>query len=269
MGPLNAQSNPPWHVQSPIFPHTCAHNTLLWRYCTKCIFFYWSSGWKYGSSTQVVQQCSSRIEPPSLNNSISFADTGSWERSENVRHGKNWEKCLCPRWSQVSDGKTANVEWCCTKQTWQNIPSECRHWYWNSCKKLKKCAVRRSSWKKQRIKKFEFFYIKAAKAATQEKIPKNFTCSFSNYLESFLINIYYCFLVDWEISCLVIPILQLNLWSLRCHVQHWCWWEPELPFSSLTRASTNSSDVIRKRNLRRNKLWLADEQPLSCRVMPK
>lgn len=195
VGPLNAQSNPEPHVQSPAFPHTRAHNILLWRYWTEYIIFSWSSGWKYGSPTQVVQQCSSRSSKPwapslntasllliqALENAVKMQSVGKAGKSACVPGGA---KSLMARQQKLSDAVQ--------KQTWQNIPSECRHSDWNSCENLKKCAVRRSSWKKQRIKNFGFFMLRQLRQLHNKRFQKA-SYNFSNYLECFIINIYWVF----------------------------------------------------------------------------
>lgn len=55
---MNAQSNPASHMQSPMFPHVCAHNILLWRYWTKYIFFFlkfWVEIWESYSNGAAMQ----------------------------------------------------------------------------------------------------------------------------------------------------------------------------------------------------------------------
>lgn len=87
------------------------------------------------------------LEPPSLSTqslllmlALENAVKVSW-------HDSSTGMPVCAPGGTVSDGKTAKAEWCCTEQTWQNIPLECGQRCWNLCENLKKCIIKRSSWK--------------------------------------------------------------------------------------------------------------------------
>lgn len=125
-----AQCKPTCHVQSPVFPytHTSTHSKcdLLWSYWTIDTFFFlkfWIKIWESCSSGVAVPGAVS-LEPPSLNTqslllmlALENAMTVSW-------HDSSTGVSVCAPGGAVSDGKAAKAEWCCTEQTWQNIPSE-------------------------------------------------------------------------------------------------------------------------------------------------
>lgn len=147
---LLAQHNPTsWHLQRPAFPHTHAsthsEHDLLWRYWTKCKFFFLKF-WieiqdSYSSGAAMAGAVS--LEPPSLSTQTCLL-MQALENAVEMRGRIKVVKSACA----PGAAKSAIARQQKLSDTVQNRPGKIfRCWCWNLCENLKLCAVRRSSWK--------------------------------------------------------------------------------------------------------------------------